>query len=337
MNIYKTITEKANSNTFKTGKAAQYLNISIDTLKRWDKNGKLTAHRTTSNRRYYTQSQLDDFIVNHNLAKDKNYYYFNKYTRPVKNTPILHVKPEQIVGRDDDAHKLITLLNTKPYHKAFLTSCYGCDGKHSVVKRTDQIDTKHKYCYIDNSLFYGALNMPNTNMYMTMQLIFNIVKRAKEKHIVLVFDEYAHVMRLYPDLSIIILDALNSLNTPAIFMDTLNSCTWFIQHISPVYHEVPVLKLNQLSKNTIIKIMQNHVARWTKNTKVEDPDLFYNYIYQRALLKTNDDSVLRHAMIILDNTIGYYRAIKINNALDSIKRNIHLNKNLIDLANANNF
>lgn len=334
MNIYETITEKANSNTFKTGEAAQYLNISIDTLKRWDKNGKLTAHRTTSNRRYYTQSQLDDFIVNHNLDKDKN-YYLNKYTCPVKYAPIQNVKPEQIIGRDNEAHKLVTLLNAKPYHKAFLISCHGSDGKRSLVKRTDQIDAKHKYCYINNSLFYDTLNAPNT--YITMQLIFNIVKRAKEKHIILVFDEYAHIMQLCPDLSIIILDTLNSLNTPAIFMDILNSYTRFIQRISPIYREVPVLKLNQLPKNTIIKIMQNHVARWTENTKVEDPDLFYNYIYQRALLKANDDSVLRHAMIILDNTIGYYRAIKINSALDCTQRDVRLNKNLIDLANANNF
>lgn len=334
MNIYETITEKANNNTFKTGKAAQYLNISIDTLKRWDKNGKLTAHRTTSNRRYYTQSQLDDFIVNHNLAKDKN-YYLNKYTCPVKNAPIQNVKHEQIIGRDGEAHKLVTLLNAKPYHKAFLISGHGSDGKRSLVERTDQIDAKHKYHYINNSLFYDTLNASNT--YITIQLIFNIVKCAKEKHIVLVFDEYARIMHICPDLSIIILDTLNSLNTPAIFMDTLNSYTWFIQRISPIYHEVPVLKLNQLPKNTIIKIMQNHVARWTENTKVEDPDLFYNYIYQRALLKAKSDSVLRHAMIILDNTIGYYRAIKINNALDCTQRGVHLNKNLIDLANANNF
>lgn len=336
MNIYERITEKAHNTTFKTGEAVKYLGVSTDTLKRWDKSGKLTARRIKTNRRYYTQDQLDDFIINHNLAKDKD-YYFNKYTRSAKTTLIPHIKPEQIIGRDNEAQSLIALLNTRPHRKAFLISNNGGDGKHSVIKRTDQIDTKHEYYYINNSLFYGTLNIPNTNMYMTMQLIFNIVKCAKEKYIVLVFDEYAHIMQLYPDLSIIVLDALNSLNTPAIFMDTLNNYTWFIQHINPVYHEVPVLKLNQLSKNTIIKIMQNHVARWTKNTKVEDPDLFYNYIYQRALLKANDDSVLRHAMIILDNTIGYYRAIKISNALDCTQRDTHLNKNLIDLANANNF
>lgn len=336
MNIYERITEKAHNTTFKTGEAVKYLGVSTDTLKRWDKSGKLTAQRTKTNRHYYTQDQLDDFIINHNLAKDKD-YYFNKYTRSAKTTLIPHIKPEQIIGRDNEAQSLIALLNTRPHCKAFLISNNGGDGKHNVIKRTNQIDTEHNYYYINNSLFYGTLNTPNTDMYLSMQLIFNITKRASEKHVVLVFDEYAHVMQLYPDLSVAILDALDSLKTKAVFIDTINNYTWFTQRINPVYHDVPVLRLNQLSKNTIIKIMQNHVSRWAEHATIEDPDLFYNYIYQRALSKANNDSVLRHAMIILDNTIGYYRAIKMNNALDCAQRNARLNKNLIDLANANNF
>lgn len=336
MNIYEQITEKAHNNTFKTGETAKYLNVSIDTLKRWDKSGKLTAHRTKTNRRYYTQDQLDDCIINNNLAKDKD-YYFNKYTCPAKIAPTSHIKPEQIIGREDEARDLIALLNTRPHCKAFLVSDNGGDGKHSVIKRINQIDTEHNYYYIDNSLFYGTLNKPNTNIYLSMQLIFNIIKRASEKHAVLVFNEYAHVMRLYPGLSIIVLDALDSLNTQAVFIDTTNNYNWFTQRINPVYHDVPVLRLNKLSKSTIIKIMQNHVKHWAEHATVEDPDLFYNYIYQRALLKANSDSVLRHAMIILDNTIGYYRAIKLNNALDCTRREARLNKNLVDLANANNF
>ena len=334
MNIYERITEKAHNTTFKTGEAAKYLGVSTDTLKRWDKSGKLTARRTKTNRRYYTQDQLDDCIMTNNLTKNKD-YYFNKYTRPAKTKPLPHAKPEQIIGRDDEARYLIALLNTRTHHKAFLVSDSVGDGKHSVIKRTNQIDTEHNYYYINNSLFYGTLNTPNTNMYLSMQLIFNIIKRAGEKHVVLVFDEYAHIMKLYPNLSVVVLDALDGLKTQAVFIDTINNYTWFTQRINPVYHDVPVLRLTKLSKNTIIKIMQNHVSRWTEHATIEDPDLFYNYIYQRALSKANNDSVLRHAMIILDNTIGYYRAIKMNNALDCTQRNARLNKNLIDLANAN--
>jgi excisionase family DNA binding protein len=41
------------------GDAAQYLGISRDTLRRWEKRGKIKAVRSPTNRRYYTQKQLD--------------------------------------------------------------------------------------------------------------------------------------------------------------------------------------------------------------------------------------------------------------------------------------
>lgn len=47
---------------YKPKEASQYIGRSISTLQRLDYSGKLKAHRTTTNRRYYTQSQLDAFL-----------------------------------------------------------------------------------------------------------------------------------------------------------------------------------------------------------------------------------------------------------------------------------
>ncbi len=44
------------------GKASHYLGISRDTLRRWEKKGKITALRSPTNRRYYTKEQLDKLI-----------------------------------------------------------------------------------------------------------------------------------------------------------------------------------------------------------------------------------------------------------------------------------
>lgn len=41
------------------GKAAKYLGVSRDTLRRWEKKGKIKAVRSPTNRRYYTKKQLD--------------------------------------------------------------------------------------------------------------------------------------------------------------------------------------------------------------------------------------------------------------------------------------
>lgn len=43
------------------GKAAEYLNISLDSLRRWDKSGKLLAKKSANGHRYYSQSDLDLF------------------------------------------------------------------------------------------------------------------------------------------------------------------------------------------------------------------------------------------------------------------------------------
>ena len=43
------------------GEAARYLGISIDTLRRWDKNGKLPARRSEGGHRFYSQTDIDLF------------------------------------------------------------------------------------------------------------------------------------------------------------------------------------------------------------------------------------------------------------------------------------
>lgn len=45
------------------GQAAEYLGVSRDTLRRWEKKGKIKAVRSPTNRRYYTQKQLDEIMA----------------------------------------------------------------------------------------------------------------------------------------------------------------------------------------------------------------------------------------------------------------------------------
>jgi len=44
------------------GEASKYVGVSRDTLRRWEKKGKITPTRSPSNRRYYTQEQLDTLL-----------------------------------------------------------------------------------------------------------------------------------------------------------------------------------------------------------------------------------------------------------------------------------
>ena len=45
------------------GQAAKYLGISRDTLRRWEKKGKISPQRSPTDRRYYTKEQLDESIT----------------------------------------------------------------------------------------------------------------------------------------------------------------------------------------------------------------------------------------------------------------------------------
>jgi excisionase family DNA binding protein len=48
--------------TFSTGKAAEYLGVSVKTLQRWDREGRLHAERTGTGRRSYSKAALDAFM-----------------------------------------------------------------------------------------------------------------------------------------------------------------------------------------------------------------------------------------------------------------------------------
>jgi len=47
---------------FNIGAAAKVLGVSVQTLRRWDKSGRLKALRSDANQRYYTRNQLELFL-----------------------------------------------------------------------------------------------------------------------------------------------------------------------------------------------------------------------------------------------------------------------------------
>lgn len=51
--------ESSNNKLFSIGSAADYLGISIDTLRRWEKKGKVSAYRSPGGHRYFKKDDLD--------------------------------------------------------------------------------------------------------------------------------------------------------------------------------------------------------------------------------------------------------------------------------------
>lgn len=49
-------------NTYRPNEFAKLISKSVNTLQRWDRDGVLKAHRTPTNRRFYTHDQLADVL-----------------------------------------------------------------------------------------------------------------------------------------------------------------------------------------------------------------------------------------------------------------------------------
>lgn len=57
---------------YKVSEMAKLLNVSIKTLQRWDKLGILIAKRTPTNRRFYTENQLQVFMNGNNTKEGES-------------------------------------------------------------------------------------------------------------------------------------------------------------------------------------------------------------------------------------------------------------------------
>lgn len=60
----------------KIGEAAQYLNVSQDTLRKWDKANKLKPLETAGGHRRYDVDTLDEFLGKKNVANYSNLYNY---------------------------------------------------------------------------------------------------------------------------------------------------------------------------------------------------------------------------------------------------------------------
>ena len=71
--------------TYNVSEAAKKIGVSVKTLQRWDRDGKLVASRTPSNRRYYTDSQLKNIKEDTFDTKDMIETIKNKYENMKKH------------------------------------------------------------------------------------------------------------------------------------------------------------------------------------------------------------------------------------------------------------
>lgn len=77
--------------TYNISEAAEIMGVSVKTLQRWDREGKLVANRTPSNRRFYTEKQIHD-IYNDKEIMEENSLCLKETISNMKNGDVILIE-----------------------------------------------------------------------------------------------------------------------------------------------------------------------------------------------------------------------------------------------------
>ena len=85
--------KKIMEKTYNVSEAASVIGVSVKTLQRWDREGKLVADRTPSNRRFYTEKQIHD-IYNDKEVIEENSIGLIEAISNMKNGDVILIETE---------------------------------------------------------------------------------------------------------------------------------------------------------------------------------------------------------------------------------------------------
>lgn len=117
---------------YKVGEAAKMIGVTVSTMQRWDRTGKLVAHRSKSNRRYYTASQIKETVTQRNeVPLDsrvvKRYQGYGVNLAGKKNVKLTALMERPLEDNDPDTENLVLDLDLSQKEKSRLLK----DAKHA--------------------------------------------------------------------------------------------------------------------------------------------------------------------------------------------------------------
>jgi len=109
---YLCISMQKNEIRLSIGKAAKFLGVSVDTLRRWEKKGKVTAFRTPGGHRYFLEEDLKR-LLNQKYLREKTQTNTSPPVSktvdlPPQITPTVSLKRE--AGRASPVQKIFLIL-----------------------------------------------------------------------------------------------------------------------------------------------------------------------------------------------------------------------------------
>ncbi len=102
--------DKPQQDKLSIGKASKYLGVAIETLRRWDKKGKIRSYRSPGGHRYFFKKDLDSLFHRQKTGKKKErqiktvlvvnkHYSSSKKTKKLKTRGLFHKRRKKRITK----------------------------------------------------------------------------------------------------------------------------------------------------------------------------------------------------------------------------------------------
>ena len=286
------------------GQAADYLNKSVNTLQRLDREQKLIAKRTDTNRRLYTKDQLDRYLETEIIAKKgKDNYYLKHYTRK-------YYKPGQkIVGLEHLAKTAIICFNCDQLDDLVILGKSGV-GKNTLVQYLSESDKDRVYYKLD----LPCLISDNSDDISKIDIYFNEIIREAEKmskknkrKVMLVVDE-AHQLILMPYISFSsLLTALKSSNVGLILLTTYAEYQRYMGPNHPLWNKIQTIRLREPDEAAVIAMLHNKAQYYGVLHDIKDKNKLFKQIYGYTKRLMPEKVQPKISVDIFNQMVGWHR------------------------------
>ena len=278
----------------KPAEAAKYIGYSVNSLQNLDITGKLPAHRTSTNRRYYYQDELIRFLNN----KEKEPINLMKYTKPLPFNTFQYIYDHKFTPE-----KLKHILDN-PEIKPLLIIGQDGNGKMSLMQQFAQ-DYQNKY-----TVLLAKFDLLIGDSAQNIETVFKeaIASQKDNRHDLVIVMNECHQLFLQNTQICQLYHKYNKKLTEArIHLIGLTTKEEFTAFIKPALlgNTTHLVQLQPLPDDTIYRILKTKLDRYCiyQNSKT---DKVLNALI--ALPAPDNTSKLRYTTNLLYQMIGWHRA-----------------------------
>ena len=278
----------------KPAEAAKYIGYSVNSLQNLDITGKLPAHRTSTNRRYYYQDELIRFLNN----KEKEPINLMKYTNPLSFNTFQYIYDHKFTPE-----KLKHILDDSEIKPLLIIGQDGI-GKMSLMRQFDQ-DYQDKYTTL---LVKSDLLMGDSAQNIETVFKEAIASQKNNRHDLVIVMNECHQLFLQNTKICQLYHKYNEkLSEAKIHLIGLTTKEEFNAFIKPTLldNTTHLMQLQPLPDDTIYRILKTKLNHYHIYQNPETDKVLNALV---ALPVPDNKSKLRYTIDLLYQMIGWHRA-----------------------------